>query len=144
MTGGDVRTQAKPRPRPHTLAGPILMIWLPAACSGSAEVPPTAVPAPATTVPPASTSTVPDIPTFEVAVVSFGFEPTEVKVPVGASVTFTFQQGTHTSTAEDGAWDSGDVSAGGTFDVVLDDPGTYRYFCSIHPRQMRGVITVEG
>lgn len=143
MTAGDVRTMAAPRPRPHILAGLILTTWLTAACSGSAEAPTTTILEPATTTT-LSTTTAPGLPTFEVAVVSFRFEPAQVKVPVGASVTFAFQQGTHTSTAEDGSWDSGDMAAGGTFDVVFDGPGEFRYFCSIHPQQMQAVITVEG
>ena len=40
-------------------------------------------------------------------------------------------------------FDSGVVSDGSTFAFVFDEPGTYRYYCSIHPTLERGVITVS-
>jgi hypothetical protein len=47
----------------------------------------------------------------------------------------------HTVTSSDGLFDSGRLSAGGRFNYTFDEPGTYGYFCTIHPL-MRGTIIV--
>ena len=48
----------------------------------------------------------------------------------------------HTVTSDDGAFDSGPISTGDTFDNTFDSPGEFGYHCSIHPF-MTGVIIVE-
>ncbi len=37
----------------------------------------------------------------------------------------------------------GDLSPGDSFSFTFDRPGTYTYFCSIHPN-MKGTIVVQG
>lgn len=49
----------------------------------------------------------------------------------------------HTVTADDGKFDSGNLSKGDTFSYTFNEPGTYTYKCSIHPSQMQGTITVK-
>ena len=49
----------------------------------------------------------------------------------------------HTTTSDDGLWDSGSLSAGGTFEHTFDAAGTFDYICSIHP-SMTATITVGG
>ena len=41
-------------------------------------------------------------------------------------------------------WDSGIVSDGSSFSFTFSDAGTYLYFCTIHPTEMRGQIVVEA
>lgn len=66
-------------------------------------------------------------------------------VALGTSVMVTNEdQFRHTWTSEDGLWNSGALSQGESFDFTFDEPGEYPYFCTIHPNQMRGTITVEG
>ncbi|RTG94499.1 plastocyanin/azurin family copper-binding protein, partial [Thermus scotoductus] len=49
----------------------------------------------------------------------------------------------HTATAEGGAFDTGTLSQGQTSArIVLNQPGTYPYFCRIHPG-MQGEIEVR-
>ncbi|HJU58219.1 MAG TPA: plastocyanin/azurin family copper-binding protein [Nitrososphaeraceae archaeon] len=48
----------------------------------------------------------------------------------------------HTVTSDDGAFDSGPISPGDTFDNTFDSPGEFGYHCSIHPF-MTGVVIVE-
>ena len=63
---------------------------------------------------------------------------------VGTVVTTTNQDGvSHTWASEDGLWDSGGLSQGESFQFQFDQPGTYDFFCSIHP-SMTGSITVQG
>jgi plastocyanin len=47
----------------------------------------------------------------------------------------------HTVTALDGSFDSGVVTVGGEFVATFEAPGSFDYFCAIHP-EMRGTVTV--
>ena len=65
-------------------------------------------------------------------------------VEAGTTITVENQDGvTHTWTASDGTFDSGNISGGGSFQATLDTPGEYDYTCTIHP-DMQGSITVTG
>jgi plastocyanin len=87
--------------------------------------------------------------TVSVAAVNFAFEPDARTVDVGDVVRWTFAGDPHTVTsgtpgAPDGTFDSGIKDAGATYQVTFDTPGTYRYFCQIHPEQMVGTIVVRA
>ncbi len=41
-------------------------------------------------------------------------------------------------------WDSGIVSDGSSLSFTFSNAGTYPYFCSIHPTEMRGQIVVQA
>lgn len=98
-----------------------------------------------------STTTVdgPTVPTSpietRVVIDNFAFTPRDLVVQPGTTVEWQNRaEGTsHTSTAVDGMWDSGNVSAGGSFSFTFTEPGTFDYVCAIHP-SMEGTITVEG
>ena len=78
-----------------------------------------------------------------VAMVDFDFEPNEVTVNVGDTVTWTNEgDAPHTATDRDGAWDTGTVDPGGSASITFETAGTYEYFCEIHP-QMVGTVVVE-
>jgi plastocyanin len=71
------------------------------------------------------------------------FDPADVTVAVGETVTWTHEGGLpHTVTATDGAFDSGDLAGGDTFEFTAEEPGTIDYACSIHP-EMTGTVTVS-
>ena len=75
--------------------------------------------------------------------VAEGFAPPTVTVAAGTEVTWTnVDVLTHTATADDGSFDSGNLGVSESFSLVLDEPGTYPYFCSIHP-SMVGELVVE-
>lgn len=81
----------------------------------------------------------------EVTMENISFQPDEMNVAAGTTVTWTNEDGvSHTTTSEDTAWDSGTLAGGDTFSFTFEEPGTYAYFCEIHPGQMRATITVEG
>jgi plastocyanin len=48
----------------------------------------------------------------------------------------------HTATADDGAWDSGDIAPGAVWRRVFAAPGRYPYHCTPHPF-MTGVVVVR-
>jgi YVTN family beta-propeller protein len=77
-----------------------------------------------------------------VTIDKFAFSPPTLTVNAGQAVTFTNNDAvTHTATSTTGAWDSGDLPAGGgSFTVTLTRPGTYAYKCTIHPSMMGTLI----
>ena len=74
----------------------------------------------------------------------FAFYPARCFVASGGSLSFENQDAApHTATAEGGAFDTGTLSQGQTSArIVLNQPGTYPYFCRIHPG-MQGEIEVR-
>jgi plastocyanin len=78
-----------------------------------------------------------------IEIVEFAFGPDAVTIPAGTSVTWTNEEigVPHTSTADDGAWDSGTLAEGEAFSHTFTDAGTFAYHCSIHP-SMTGSVTV--
>lgn len=73
------------------------------------------------------------------------FMPATITVPVGATVTWTNQDGApHTVTSDaQGVFSSGWRFKGGHFSFAFTRPGTYPYHCSIH-KGMHGVVVVTG
>lgn len=81
----------------------------------------------------------------EVIIDDFRFGPTELTVPVGTKVVWTNDDSdahTVTSEADPKLLKSPPLDTGDSFAFTFDKPGTYRYFCSIHPR-MQGTIVVQ-
>jgi plastocyanin len=71
------------------------------------------------------------------------FEPADVTIAAGESVSWQNQDGfAHTVTADDGAFDSGELAEGDTHEETLDEAGEFTYHCEIHP-SMTGTVTVE-
>jgi plastocyanin len=83
--------------------------------------------------------------TDEVTIVAKDFSLTSVTAKAGAEV-YVDNQGsaTHTVTADDGAFDTGEVDAGQQAELTApSQPGTYAFHCKIHP-SMTGTLTVTG
>lgn len=83
----------------------------------------------------------------EVVLSDIAFEPSEITVDPGTTITFVHEDGgiPHTVTADDGSFDSGQISDGDSFTVTVDEAGEIPFFCEIHPGQMQGTIRVtEG
>ena len=79
----------------------------------------------------------------EVAIADFAFDPGDLTVSVGDTVTWTNDDDTaHTVTADDDGFDSGDMGGGDTYEETFDEAGEFTYHCAIHS-QMSGTITVE-
>ena len=78
-----------------------------------------------------------------IAMEGFAFTD-DITVAAGTEITIENRDdAAHTFTEVDGAFDTGSVSGGESTTVVIDEPGTYAYFCAIHP-SMTGTITVTG
>lgn len=82
--------------------------------------------------------------TMHVTIKSFSFQPANLIVPVGTTVTWTNQDSVdHTSTSDTSAWDSGHLGTGQSFSFTFKQPGTFPYHCMIHP-YMKGTIVVQA
>jgi plastocyanin len=105
-----------------------------------------------TTAGPSTTASVSEPPgstivpsaTVSVTIDNFAFSPATLDVAAGTTVTWTNEQDvTHTVTADDGSFDSGNIASGATFSHTFDAAGTIAYHCAIHPT-MKASITVTG
>jgi plastocyanin len=77
-----------------------------------------------------------------VHVKNFSYTPTPLKIHAGDRVTFVNDDDeAHTVTADDKSFDSAGLDTHGTWQHVFSKPGTYRYFCELHP-YMKAVVIV--
>jgi plastocyanin len=79
-----------------------------------------------------------------VSIKGFAFNPPEITVPAGGSVTWTNEDNApHTATGLDrDALQSGAIAFGESYTQTFDTAGTYEYFCEFHPN-MEGSIVVQ-
>ena len=93
----------------------------------------------------ASTATPAAAAANRVVIDDFRFGPAALTVPVGTTVTWTNDDSEPhavTSEADPKLLKSPPLDTGDSFAFTFDRPGTYRYFCSIHPH-MQGTIIVQ-
>jgi plastocyanin len=68
-----------------------------------------------------------------VAIKDFEFQPKELRVKTGTTVTWTNGgSSSHTVTADDGSFESPTLARGKTYSHKFDKPGTYPYHCAFH------------
>ena len=83
--------------------------------------------------------------THQVVIDNFTFSPPTLTVPVGATVTWINRDDvphTATSTAKPKLFDSGALDTDDRYTHAFTEPGTYPYFCAVHPK-MTGQIIVK-
>ncbi|HVY59888.1 MAG TPA: cupredoxin family copper-binding protein [Xanthobacteraceae bacterium] len=74
---------------------------------------------------------------------NFTFEPQTVTVKAGTTVSWRNDDDIpHTVTSATRAFKSKALDTGDTFAFTFTTPGTYEYFCSLHPH-MKATIVVE-
>jgi plastocyanin len=75
----------------------------------------------------------------------WGYAPTTRKIAPGTWVTWSNDgEETHTVTAIDGSFDSGDLNPSDGFSWYFDQPGTYQYTCAQHSWMNGTVVVGEG
>ncbi len=73
----------------------------------------------------------------------FKYNPTPAKIRAGDRVTFVNDDDEpHTVTASDKSFDSEGLDTTNTWQHVFTKPGTYTYFCELHP-YMKAVVIVS-
>jgi plastocyanin len=79
-----------------------------------------------------------------VGIVNFAFDPAELTVPAGSTVTWTNSDpDTHSIQTDSGLVSSPDLDEGGTFSFTFEEAGVVDYYCGIHDF-MLGTVTVTS
>jgi len=79
----------------------------------------------------------------EVKIDNFTFTPAELHVKVGTEVTWVNKDDIpHNVISEDKSFKSKVMDTDEKFTFTASNPGTYTYFCGIHPK-MKGRLVVE-
>jgi plastocyanin len=128
-----------------------------AACGGGTSAPPaatagspsaaTSASAPAASSPAASAGAVcektTDAATVNVEISNSQFGTDPVQAGVGDVIGWTNQDTVpHTATTD--ACGTDNLAQGQTGALVFSAPGTYSYFCAVHPTTMQGEIVISG
>jgi plastocyanin len=86
----------------------------------------------------------------EISMQNIQFDPGEVTVKAGDTITFVNKESVpHDVHKTSGPGDDfasgppGGMQEGDTFELTLDQPGSYEYVCQVHAPGMSGTITVE-
>ncbi len=78
----------------------------------------------------------------KVEIVEFTYDPDPVVVQPGGKVIWQNEDtAPHTATADDGSFDTGTLEKGKLKSETFKEPGTFTYFCEIHPT-MHGTVEV--
>ena len=81
--------------------------------------------------------------TAEVKIDNFSFGPTAITVAAGTTVTWTNRDDIpHTVVSDDKIFKSKVLDTDEKFSYTFAKPGTYPYFCSVHPK-MTGKVIVQ-
>lgn len=77
----------------------------------------------------------------EVQVDNFSFGPGTVTVPLNTTVTWVNKDDVpHTIAGTDGLFKSRALDTDDKYSYTFTQPGTYSYYCSIHPKMMGKVV----
>ena len=79
---------------------------------------------------------------IKVNIDNFTFEPAQLTVKVGTTVTWTNRDDIPHIVVSAGKFRSKTMDTDGTFSFTFTAPGDYKYFCSLHPH-MTGMVKVE-
>ncbi len=75
---------------------------------------------------------------------NFAYLPANIQVRTGTTVTWTNQDNIqHSETFKNGMKDSGLLSQGQSFRYTFNTPGTYQYYCTVHPSMVATVTVVS-
>ena len=79
----------------------------------------------------------------KVTIDNFSFTPQEITVKPGTTVTWVNQDDVpHTVVSNDKKFKSKALDTDDKFSFTFTDPGTYEYYCSVHPK-MTAKVTVK-
>ncbi len=90
-----------------------------------------------------ATPTVLDDLAVTIDIRDFRFQPPNLSVPVGATVTWVNRdEAPHDSEARDKTWEASLLQRDEESVITFDEPGTWEYYCTIHPF-MTATLTVR-
>ena len=73
---------------------------------------------------------------------SYRFEPANISVKAGSTVTWTNHDNFSHSVQVDGQSDVHLMRPGESAQIAFNTPGTYHYVCTLHTQNMQGTVTV--
>ncbi|QOZ67740.1 cupredoxin domain-containing protein [Bradyrhizobium arachidis] len=79
---------------------------------------------------------------LDVHIDNFVFQPAELKIKVGTTVTWTNRDDIPHTVVSAGKFRSKTLDTDDKFSFTFTNAGDYKYFCSLHPH-MTGMIKVE-
>lgn len=83
--------------------------------------------------------------TVTISIVDFAFSPSSMTITAGTTVTWVNQgAAVHTATSDTGAFDTGQIAPGQSASVTFDTPGTYTYYCAIHPNMTATIVVTSA
>lgn len=75
----------------------------------------------------------------------FAYHPAVLKIHAGERVTFVNDDDeAHTVTATDKRFDSGGLDTNDTWIHTFSEPGTYTYFCALHPYMKASIVVLAA
>lgn len=75
---------------------------------------------------------------------NIAYQPANMQVRVGTTVTWTNQDSVpHSVTFKNGMKDSGLFTLGQSFSYTFTTPGTYQYYCTVHPSMIATITVVS-
>jgi len=78
-----------------------------------------------------------------VTIDNFNYGPSTVTIPAGTTVVWTNQDDVpHTVTSDDKVFASPVLDTGEKFEYTFRKPGTFPYYCTVHPK-MTGKVVVQ-
>jgi plastocyanin len=117
----------------------------PSATASSVLATPAVTAAPAPTAAPAASNPAPAATTSQgsVTVQNFAFQPAQLTISAGTTVTWTNQDTTnHQIALDDGSFTGQSFGQGATTTNTFSAAGSFPYHCKIHP-SMKGTIVVH-
>jgi len=117
----------------------VFAVMLLASACGSSYSAPSPVPMPSPT--PTAGSTPITIPVGASTLGNRAFNPADLDVAVGTTVTWTNTDSTaHTTTSDGPGWNSGTLQPRAQFSTTFSNAGTFPYHCAIHPGMVGTVV----
>ena len=80
--------------------------------------------------------------TTNVSIVDFSFDPDNVTIQTNDQVEWDWASDFHSTTSNDGLWDSGVHDTGFQFTQTFPNSGSFSYLCTVH--FFTGVVNVQG
>ena len=79
-----------------------------------------------------------------ISIKNFAFSSSSLSVAKGTTVTWTNNDAvTHTVTADDASFDSGNIAPGATFSHTFTTAGTVAYHCNIHTNMKANIVVAN-
>jgi plastocyanin len=81
----------------------------------------------------------------KITIHEYTFSPPELTVTTGTTVTWmNLDQEPHSVVEKDKKFHSAALDTNDSYNFTFTTPGTYQYFCSLHPQMTGTIIVVKG